>query len=176
MIRKFRRINWKSILVSLDFIASSIISIIIFFLLKKTVANSFVKDLYSIGISVLSIIFSVYFAALSIIISSSDDNFVKFLDKIGKYRVIIRTFKLSLIILFVALLWSIFMYAFASYLIENSIKEQSKLWLMSFVFLFFYGLFAALGSTLDAIKYADTRVEFLNITHQSDTLNNDSKD
>ena len=151
----------RYIIISLDFFGSIFIGVLAYQTIPDNVSNTFAKDLYGIGISVLSIIFSVYFAALSIIISSSNDDFVSFLDRDGKYKTLINAFRYSLTVLFVALMYSIAMYTYAALLIEKNITTQIKILLSSFSFAFFYGLFAALTATLDSIKYALTRTKFL---------------
>lgn len=151
-----------------DFLASLAISIVLYHTIPNNVSNSFCQDIYGIGISVLSIIFSVYFAALAIIISSSDDDFVNYLEEDGVYTGIIWTFRYSLFILFTALLFSLLMYALTSAWIAssnvlNQDNLQPSIYFSIFVFLFFYGLFCALNTTLDSIKYALSRVRYLNL-------------
>ena len=145
-----------------DFLGSLAIASALFYSLPLTITNSFAKDLSGVGISILSIIFSVYFAALAIIISSSDDDFIRFLDEKGRYNKIIGSFKYSLSVLFCALLYSVFMYANAAILIERKIDTQQNYLFCIFVFAFFYGLFVSLSATLSSIKYALTRVKFIN--------------
>lgn len=138
------------------------LSLIVAYVLPYCVSNEFAHDLYGIGISVLSIVFSVYFAALAIIISSSDDDFVRFLEEEGDYIAIISTFEFSLAALFVALFYSLIMYAFTSAWISYKFESQPYWWLGIFTFLFLYGLFAALNSTRDSITYAKFRTRYLN--------------
>jgi hypothetical protein len=151
----------KDILLSWDFLASLPISLVVAYLLPFWVSNEFAHDLYGIGISVLSIVFSVYFAALAIIISSSDDDFVRFLEEEGDYTAIITTFEFSLGALFIALLYSLIMYAFTAAWIAHKFESQQYWWLAIFTFLFLYSLFAALNSTMDSITYAKFRTKYL---------------
>ena len=147
--------------ISFDFILSAIITAASY-LLPAYLSNSLVKDFSGVAISILSIIFSVYFAAIAIIISSSDDDFIRFLDGKGRYNQIVNSFKYSLAVLFSALLYSVFLYANAAILIEKSLPVQSKYLFCCFVFIFFYSLFAAATSTLDSIQYVLMRVKFIN--------------
>ena len=158
----------KYILLSWDFIGAALLGIGVFFILPTWVSSSFAKDLYAIGISVLSIVFSVYFAALAIIMSSSDDDFIKFLEEEEQYTTIVSSFEFSLLILFLALIYSLGIYAFSSFWLTNNWSNQEKSWISVFIFLFFYGLFAAFNSTRDAIKYSKFRTKFLNLKMQND--------
>jgi hypothetical protein len=155
------RNRFLTYLVSFDFILSVAITAASF-LLPAYLSNSLVKDFSGIAISTLSIIFSVYFAALAIIISSSDDDFIRFLSMKGRYNQIVNSFKYSLAVLFFALLYSVFLYANAAILIEKGFSSQSKYLFCCFVFIFFYGLFVAAASTLDSIQYVLMRVKFIN--------------
>jgi len=157
----------KDILISWDFIIAILITSGLYFLIDFWVDNAFVITAYQIGISVLSIVFSVFFAALAIIISSSDDDFVSFLDETGDYTAIISTFKFSLMILFFALVYSIVLTVITSYWINIGHKNQQFFFFILFTFLFSWGLFATLNSTLDAIKYSSFRTEYLKIKKNS---------
>lgn len=155
----------KSIFLSWDIILSIVISVLFYFNVPCLIDIVFAKDLYSIGISVLSIVFSVYFAALAIIISAGDNEFVKFLEEDENlYSELIFTFKFSLIILFIALIYSIILYIQTPFKISQDIKFQNRIFVVIFSFLFFYGLFASLNATLDSIKFAKYRTKFLLIT------------
>ncbi|MGB5769357.1 MAG: hypothetical protein WBM32_05725 [Crocosphaera sp.] len=167
----FRRV--KMIVLGWDFLVSLAISLISYFAINVSISNLFAKDIYGIGISVLSIVFSVYFAALAIIIASSDDGFVDFLEKQGVYQEIIWTFRYSLFILFIGLLFSLIIYALTSAWItfsdaarQNSLQPRE--YFAVFIFLFSYGLFCSLNSTLDSIKYALRRSRYLQIKRNND--------
>ena len=84
--------RFKQVLGSLDLWAALGLAVVFAVLLDDWVPNEFAKDIYSIGISVLSIVFSVYFAALAIIISASDDDFVAFLEETGDYSASLELF------------------------------------------------------------------------------------
>lgn len=119
------------------------------------------KDYYGIGISVLSIVFSVFFAALAVIITASDDDFVSFLDAEGDYTELIFNFRFTLGLLFFALIYSLALYAYTAARISNSVKHQRSPFVIAFSFLFLWALFAAACSAYDAIKYAEYRKKFL---------------
>lgn len=153
----------KDFLISIDLFASLIASVFIIIYFPYWVDNNFVKDIYAVAISVLSIIFSVYFAALAIIISSSDDTFVNFLITENVYELIITAFKITLISLFVSLVYSICIYIITSNWLIIKIQHQPIYIFCIFTFLFTYSLFATGQSAHDAIKYARKRAEFLSI-------------
>jgi hypothetical protein len=156
-------IKIKNIIFSWDFVTAFCISVAAYFGLARNVANELCKDIYNVGISVLSIVFSVYFAALAIIISSSDDDFVRFLEEVGDYTRLIATFRYTLALLFGSLFYSIIMYSITAVLINDQRLGQPKFFLSLFTFLFSYSLFAAVSVTIDAIQYAKYRSKFLSI-------------
>ena len=151
----------RDIFLAWDFLGALCVAGLVFVFFAPSVSNTFVKDLYGVGISVLSIVFSVYFAALAIIISSGDNDFVRYLQSRGYYRNIIDAFKLTLIILFLALIYSIVIYSLTSAWLNRNAGEQNVFWFIVFAFCFTYGLFATANSVLNAIKYAEFRVKFL---------------
>lgn len=155
-------IRLKQIVLSWDFIIAVCLTAIAFFLLADELVNTLCKEIYNVGISVLSIVFSVYFAALAIIISSSDDEFVRFLEEVGDYSKLIATFKYTLFLLFAALMYSIALFSLTSIWINDQFLAQPKIFMLIFVFFFPYSLFAAVSVTFDAIQYAKYRSIFVN--------------
>jgi drug/metabolite transporter (DMT)-like permease len=135
------------------------------FVLPSFVSNDLVINLYNVGISVLAIVFSVFFAALAIIISSGDNDFIQFLEETGDYSTIISSFRSALVLLFFALLYSLLIYASTAIWIAGKLTEQNSLWFVLFVFLFIYGLTSTALSSFDAIRYASFRVRFLQALH-----------
>lgn len=155
-------IKLKQIILSWDFLTAVCITAIAFFSLAGELANTLCKEIYNVGISVLSIVFSVYFAALAIIISSSDDEFVRFLEEVGDYSKLITTFKYTLFLLFAALMYSIALFSLTSIWINDQFLVQPKIFMLIFAFFFPYSLFAAVSVTVDAIQYAKYRSIFVN--------------
>lgn len=154
----------KDVIFCWDFIIAIIISIATYIIIPIHLQGSFVKDIYSMGISVLSIIFSVYFAALAIIISSGDDDFVKFLNSEGHYQAIISTFKYSIFMIFVALLYSLGLFIYVSFaLSKNTNYTQSYAFFVSYIFIFAYSMFCVFNSTIDSIRYSSYRIRYLKI-------------
>jgi hypothetical protein len=160
------RIDWqtvRSILFSWDFMIAILIAIIAFWLLPCKVANDLARDVYNVGITSLSIIFSVYFAALAIIISSGDNDFIDFFDEQGDYTRLIKSFRYALLALLLALLLSIFLYTAATVLFYGKHPDQPKFIMVVFSFFSSYGLLATFMAANDSIKYALYRVKFLRL-------------
>lgn len=165
-------ITLKQILLSWDFGISVIATIALACALGDSVPVAFAKDVYGVGISVLSIIFSVYFAALALIMTSGDDDFVHFLEENGDFTAIVDTFRFSLLSLFGALVYSIIVYIYTSVELYSkntatATQEQPEVFLWFFIFFFSYSLLAALGATLDSIRYSVSRTKFLRATRKT---------
>ncbi|GAB3571417.1 hypothetical protein [Hymenobacter daeguensis] len=153
--------TFKSIILSWDLAGAILVLMLSYYLLPDCVSQDFAVVCYNTGVSVLSILFSVYFAALAIILSSSSDEFVAFLEKDGSYSAIIGLYKYTLKVLFIGLVFSIAASVATSYLNNIGIKEQGKLFVSSFLSLFFYGVFCSYNSAKDAISYSMYRMKFL---------------
>lgn len=160
----------KSILCSWDTGGAVVVAGTLAIALPSLVPNALCKDIYGIGITVLSIVFSVYLAAMALIMASSDDEFVVFLEARGYFRKLISYLRYSLWALFLALLAGLGLYTWTSFSMATAQQAAGVLhstgsqawWLLnSFVLLFAYSLFSAFSSILDSMKYAERRVEFL---------------
>lgn len=164
MIRKVKQIIiwWDTALAITGSVAFGI-------LVNGSVDASFTKDILGVGISVLSIVFSIFFASLTFIISSSDDKFVEFLVENNHYIKILWAFKWTLGALFVALSYSLAFYLHVSYIPKDSSPEH-VFWLTEiFLFLFIYSLIASAFSTNDAIKYAKRRAWYVSNVEDDDS-------
>jgi|SRR5581483_1781826 len=161
--------NIRKLLVSWDFIVAAMVGVLTYGVAPHWIVNGFAKDVYAVGISVLSIIFSVFFAALAIIMAASDDEFLQFLNERGDYSALISTFRFTLGTLFLALIWSLGVFAYTSFREATSINFQNKWFLVVFGFLFLYALLAAAGSAMDAISYSKFRSEFLSLRKKTST-------
>ncbi len=149
----------RSIVLSWDLLLAVILGLVFLVSLPESVPVTAAKDIYGVSISVLAIVFSVFFAALAIIITASDDDFVRFLEEEGHYSTLIWSFRYSLLLLFIALIWSIMLYARSAI----SSGTESKWLLVVFSAFALYSLFAAAASSFDAITYADFRRRFLGL-------------
>jgi len=146
-----------------DFIVSMIIAVSCGILLPKYLNIEFLNSMYSIAVTLLSILFSLFFAALTLIMISNADDFILFLEEDNIYSGIIATFKITLIITFISLLISIIMYAQTMFLIKENYINQNKIFFIIFVFSLFYSLFAIINSVIDSIKYSEKRIQYIKI-------------
>lgn len=151
----------KDIIVSWDFTIALMVGGLTCYYSPEKVFHDVALAFYNTGVSVLSILFSVYFAALAIILSSSSDEFVKFLEKDGSYSAIIKLYKYTLAILFIGLVASIGLSLITSFASKGSVNSQSKFYISSFAFLFSYAVFCSYNSARDAITYSMYRMKFL---------------
>ena len=149
-----------------DTAISLLLSVIMCFVLPTYIKADFALSFYNIGITVLSIIFSLFFAALAIIMSSTDNDFIDFLeDENDKaFTGLMETFKVVLIALFVSLMYSIVLYTTTDYYIKlhsAEIAKQTKSLFIIFQFLFTYSLIATALSISDTLKFTSVRTKFL---------------
>lgn len=158
----------RQLLISWDFGVAAVVFIGTLLLAPEWVPNNLVKELYGTGISVLSILFSVFFAALAIIMSSSDDDFVAFLEEDRSYTRLVSTFRFTLILLFAALFVALFLYAYTSIRLEGHVSQQSRWWSCAFGALFVYALLAAFSASLDSVMYSQYRSRFILSRQQKD--------
>lgn len=155
-----RKMN--SILLSWDFISTAVISLILVFLLPPYIPLKLVKEVSNIYITILAITFSIFFAALAIIISSSNDEFILFLEKDdGLFTSIIWTYKITLFINFIALLLSVVIFIISAIFLEKDFGYQHK-WIITVgTSMFLYSCFSVLSSILDSVKYSSKRIKYL---------------
>lgn len=153
-----------SILFSLDTYAAIIMSGIVGYCLPDMIRADFSLTFYSVGISVLSIIFSLFFTALAIIMSASDNDFISFLEEKGHYTFLMFTFKVTLFVLFVSLVYSIIIDVYTDFFIKhhNVDYKVSKWPFVIFVFIFTYSLASSVISVKDTIMFSRYRIRFLN--------------
>lgn len=152
----------RDVFISWDFIAAAILGLSLFLILPSQVSQEFIKDMAGIAISVLSIIFSVFFAALAIIISSGEDEFISFLEETNDFTAIVQTFKFTMVIIFLALIFSISYYGITSFSLAYKPAQPREAFIL-FVFLFIYALFCACNASHDAITYSKCRARFIKV-------------
>jgi uncharacterized protein YacL len=161
----------SNIIKSWDIWLALLVTITVAVLLPGQIKSNFAKEAYFVGLSVLAIIFSIFFASLAIIMSSSHDDFVSFLEEKKQYTAIIATFRYTLVLLFIALLISIIFYIYTSYLVSQGNQYQSKWWFVCFSFVALYALLAVVMSTGDTISYSKYRARFVEIKRKRDQQN-----
>jgi hypothetical protein len=134
---------------------------------------SFIIIYCNIVITVISIIFSLLFTACTILITSSDDDFICFFDEDGSYEDLIWTFKITLIALFSTLIYSLGLYLSTSYFVDaystpKTIWLQNKIFFNILNFLLSYSLIGTLMSINNSIKYSLFRVKYVKFTKCGD--------
>lgn len=159
--------NVRSILIGYDFIISLLLTVILYFILPDFLLMKFMVTYYNIVITIVSIIFSLLFTACSILMSSSDDEFIVFLNKDKIFDDLLWTFKITLIALFGCLIYSLFLYVFTNYYIENSkygeIWYQHKIVFCSLTSITTYSLIATYLSVENTLTYSKYRSKYLKI-------------
>lgn len=152
----------KTIFMAWDFLAALVGASIYGFLVNMPASAEIVKEITVLAVSTLSIIFSVYFAALAVLITSVDNDFVKFLQQFGAYSDLIWSFKFTFLVIFIGLLFSIVLYVTTLFEIPKPIPGVYPLKIMfPYTFITIYALFCTVSASIDAIKYAEYRTKFL---------------
>jgi hypothetical protein len=154
-------VTLREVVTGWDFSAAIGCSAVVWFLLPDWPSNAFASAIYEMGITVLSIVFAVFFTALAVLIAAGDDDFVSFLKDLGIYSGIIATYRFALIVLFVALMYSVIAFGWTAAIVDADYTRQSKYVVVLFAFLFFYSLFSVIYSTYDALEYSQRRIEFV---------------
>jgi hypothetical protein len=153
----------KNIILSWDFVISVIIAIITWCLLPLWLKLPFAAGFYMVGITVLSIVFSLFFAALAIIMSSTDNDFILYLEEKKQFTTLMTSFRFTLYVLFLSLVYSIILYTCSDYVIKELGEKtvQHKVFFIIFLFLFSYSLLATGLSVKDSISFTHYRTKFL---------------
>lgn len=159
----------KRIVISWDFIIAVFICVLLLFVLPGQISLPIIKNIFEMGISVLAIVFSVFFAALAVLITAGDNEFVRFLQEDNSYSQIVWSFKFTILSLFFALITSIVLFVGVLPFVDAALSYTfPKLGVILYAFVAIYSLCAAANCTLDAIRYAEVRARFLQITKDDD--------
>lgn len=164
---------FKTYIKSPDFILALLLALILYLTLPVYIDANFTSSIYNIGITVLSIIFSLFFAALAIIMSSTDNDFILYLEEEKHFTSLISTFKVVLVFLFLSLILSIVLFAINDYYIKTNVNnpQQHKFCLISFLSIFTYSLIATALSILDTINFTSFRTRFLSLKNNNEEKN-----
>lgn len=159
----------STIILSWDFVVSIILTLATAIFMPTMLKISFCISFYNIGITVLSIIFSLFFAALAIIMTSSDNDFIEFLEEENDFTALLDTFKITLLMLFISLIYSIVLYVTSDYFAKTNDDQfqQHKIFFLLFEFLFSYSLLSTSLSVKDTIKFSDIRAKYLKSKKQN---------
>lgn len=155
---------------SWDFVISIVLTLVTAIFMPSMVKISFCISFYNIGITVLSLIFSLFFAALAIIMTSSDNDFIEFLEEENDFSALLTSFKITLFILFLGLIYSIALFVTSDYYAKNNneLFEQHKVFFLMFEFLFSYSLLSTSLSVNDTIKFSAIRGTFLKMKKENE--------
>lgn len=153
----------KDIILSWDFWFALVFALLLLCLLPSEILNKTASSLFSVATTVLSIIFSIYFASLAIIIASPADDFVYFMEQKGLFTSLLSYFKFTLGLLFFGLIAAIIGYSFSVYIVDlkGDKSTQTEYIIVLYSFLFWYSLFASIISIGETIKYSRYRMKFL---------------
>jgi hypothetical protein len=145
---------------SYDTIAALVVLMFAICCVPSSIKNGICADVFEIGITVLSIIFSIFFASLAVIMSFPDNAFIKFIEKgNGLFSKILSFFRITLSVLFIALLYTIIVYIYSKFNADNS--NYSKLLFCVFSFVFTYSLVATFISVDFTLKITSRRATFI---------------
>ena len=164
----------SNIILSWDFVIAIVLTLVTALILPSYLELDFCKSFYNIGITVLSIIFSIFFAALAIIMASSDNDFIEFLEENGDFTALLATFKITLVMLFISLIYSIVSYVIADYnltTLQDQSVFQHKTFFLIFEFLFCYSLLATGLSVKDTIIFSNFRAKYLSKKNKKNNEN-----
>jgi hypothetical protein len=157
--------KFRSVFISWDMGLACIVLVSALLFLPNDLDVKLAKNLFEVIITVLTVIFSVFFAAMAILVTAGDNEFVRFLEEEGTYTRIMWTFKFTLLVLFVSLIVSLILFMSVLPYQEAAPPFVFPKYLMAaFAFMASYALFATAICSLDAIKYAEFRARFLKVT------------
>lgn len=154
----------KSVILCWDFGTSFMVVLLTYYLLPDYINMKFALSFYNVAMTVLSIIFSLFFTAMAIIMSSSDNDFIEFLEQDKIFTELLWSFKVTLLSLFTSLILSIILYSGTSYWLESYNEDswlQYKILLLILEFLFLYGMLATWFCIMDTLKFSKYRSMYL---------------
>lgn len=161
ILRKLR------VLLAWDLILSGAAAIVLWVALPAEVANAFAKDIYELAATVLAVVFSVFVAALAIVMSAGDRGFAKFVAEEGSLEVIVFGFKWTLGLLFAGLLAAVFLYGVTSWWATNEVDSQPRWILAALSFLLLYGISATLSVAFAAVRHSQLHVAYLRLAEKN---------
>lgn len=159
----------RSVLLSWDTASAVVASIALFFLCPKTLPARIASNILSLSVQVLSILFSLFFAAFAVIAASTADKFIQFLEKDNGYSWLLWSLKISVGSLFLALAVSLISFFLVELHQGNSGNplSLSRLYIIIPSAFFAYSLVAAFQCFLDSLKFSKRRVEHLGLTQDN---------
>lgn len=157
--------RFKSFFWSYDFGISLAIGIILYVVLPEFLSMKFMLTYYEIIITTISIVFSLMFASCSILMSSSDNDFINFLNEKNDFDNLLWTFRITLIALFLSLIYALVIFVATNYIVEMAKEDevwvQHKIFFTTLSSITIYGLVATFLSVEDTLKFSKFRSRFL---------------
>ncbi|SRR5258708_2320273 len=156
----------RRVIVSWDFTGAVASAAVVAAVTPHWILNTAAQDLFRVGTSVLSLLFSIFFAALAVIVSAANEEFLMWLESDTRsqeksdYQKIVSAYRLSLVTLFLALIITLWFFGYTTIRIGNGVRHQHNWFLVTFTFFFFYGLFVAVQSSFYAVRFSQFRNEF----------------
>ena len=153
----------KNKFISWDFFISLAITAFLFFIIPDRINLNFAMEMYSVGITMLTMCIFYFLAILALLVSASDEGFILFLKDEGIYLSIFNTYRYTIVVLFVGLMYMLVMYGHASFSkhMMPNVNDQNRYMFLSFLFLFIYAVFTVFESCLDSVNYLKVRVRYL---------------
>lgn len=148
-----------------DFILAIAVGAAVFKIAPWRLPTSFLGEMYSGGIAVLAVVFSVVFAAITLLASIGDDAFLHFLEEDGALTTLLNSFTTTLNILFGALVLSIIEFGFAEYALAKGWVDQLLWGFVVYCFALSYALVSSRLVGNDIIRFAKLRAAFIRQTN-----------
>jgi type III secretory pathway component EscU len=149
----------KMILWSWDILAALVAAAISYKFTPEVITNKFCVTIYGTAIGILSIIFSIFFASLAIIMSLPDNDFINFIENPERlFTSLLSYFKLTLMILFLSLLFTISLYVYSMYGSETDAGNRGVFVLFSGIFI--YSLVATIIAVNITLSFTERRVKY----------------
>lgn len=150
----------RKLILSYDTVIALVIVIISNFIIPCELKNQFCYKIYEVAITVLSIIFSIFFASLTVIMAFPDNKFIALIEKDNKlFTALLNYFKDTLYALFISLVITIIIYITTSYYGEN-ISGNRNLFI-AFLGVFTYSLIATITAVNATLKITSSRATFI---------------
>ena len=131
-------------------------------LCPRVLPVQFLKDVYSGGIAILTIVFSVVFAGISLLASVADASFIRFLeDEDGALGRLLGSFTGTLNVLFGSLIISLVLFAHTAFAASVQRQDGPRWQFGLFCFALSYSLLSSRLIAQDVIRFATLRAKFI---------------
>lgn len=150
----------ETYILSYDTILGLIALILGILFVPEKIENSVCIAVYGTAIAVLSIIFSIFFASLAVILAFPDNEFIIFIERGNRlFSRMLAYFKATLFILFASLIFNIVIYIHAS--LNGYNTEYNRPIFLVFLFIFTYSLIATITAVIVTLKLTQSRSDYL---------------